>query len=240
MTTFAIVVLAAIAFIFVAYPFYRGRLRRAGSAEDGRVDELLSKRNTTYSMLKELEFDYKSGILTEKDYHELETKYKKKAINILKDLDSAQASAAVGDDIEEAISNLRRRGDGDGQPQSQEPEAADEIEEAVSDLRRKGASVGKPQSREPEAADEIEEAVSDLRRKGASVSKPQSHKSEAADEIEEAVSDLRRKRAGDGQMVTRVEKHVPEPGQKASYCRNCGVKIREDDVFCYSCGTKLN
>jgi len=50
-------------------------------------------------MLKELEFDFRSGILTEEDYRDLEAKYKRKAISILKDIDDSKK----GNDEEEAI-----------------------------------------------------------------------------------------------------------------------------------------
>ncbi|MDP2917146.1 MAG: zinc ribbon domain-containing protein [Dehalococcoidia bacterium] len=144
--------LALLTFAFIAYPFYRKRLRHAEYQEDGQLVELLSKRDTSYSMLKELEFDYKSGILTEKDYKELESRYKRKAINILKDMDSAQDGQKIGDEIEEQVNKLRHNNVGKGS------KVSDEIEEEVDRLRGEKA-VNK------QLDDQIEEQVQELREK---------------------------------------------------------------------------
>lgn len=102
-------VLTAVVFGFVAYPFFRQKVKTAAVAGDDKFRELHSKRDTTYSMLKELEFDYQSGILTEEDYRELEARYKRKAISILKDADELEKGSQVVDDIEAQVLHLRRQ-----------------------------------------------------------------------------------------------------------------------------------
>lgn len=106
--TFVALVLTVVTFALVAYPFFKSRSRLAASAEDGTQRELYSKRDTTYSMLKELEFDFQSGILTEDDYRELETRYKRKAISTLKDIDSLAQGVEADDEIEKEVLELRR------------------------------------------------------------------------------------------------------------------------------------
>ncbi len=87
MTVFVGLLLAVLTFIFVAYPLLKPRSRSVDSMEDEKLRELHARRDTIYSMLKELEFDFQSGILTEDDYRELEARYKEKAISILKEID---------------------------------------------------------------------------------------------------------------------------------------------------------
>ncbi|MBI2850461.1 MAG: zinc-ribbon domain-containing protein [Chloroflexi bacterium] len=145
MTVFAVIVLTAAAFAFIAYPFFKQRGYSAVSTGDQKSRELLSRRDTTYSMLKELEFDYQSGILTEEDYRDLEARYKRKAISILKDADDLEKGSEAEEGIEAEIRRLRRTGT---------KQAGDEVEQAVAKLRR----VGKNQ-----AGDQVEEAVSKLR-----------------------------------------------------------------------------
>ena len=99
MTVFVALVLTVLSFTFVAYPLFKQRSRSVGSTQDEKLEELHSKRDTTYSMLKELEFDFQSGILTDEDYHDLEARYKRKAITILRDTDALEK----GTDIEEEI-----------------------------------------------------------------------------------------------------------------------------------------
>lgn len=108
MTIFLAILLTALTFGFVIYPFFRPRPQIADSGENEKLQELHSRRDTTYSMLKELEFDYHSGILTEADYHDLEAKYKRKAIAILKDIDASKKGTDVDEEIEKLVLELRQ------------------------------------------------------------------------------------------------------------------------------------
>ncbi len=113
MSIFFAILLTVVAFGYVAYPLFRGSRRTANSVTDAagneRVDGLLARRDTTFSMLKELEFDYHTGLLTEEDYRDLDNRYRGRAIAILKDIDQASDS---GDDavdaIERQVAELRR------------------------------------------------------------------------------------------------------------------------------------
>lgn len=112
MSTFIALLITVATFAFVVHPLLKRRLPQAGSAEDIKRQELYSKRDTTYSMLKELEFDFQSGILTEEDYRDLEARYKSKAISVLKDIDGlkvgSQPEAEVEMEIEKQVLKLRR------------------------------------------------------------------------------------------------------------------------------------
>ncbi len=109
MTVFIAVVLAVLTFAFIIYPLFRQRLPQEGLAEDEKLQELRSKRDTTYSMLKEMEFDLQSGILTKEDYRELEARYKRKAISILRDIADLKADTNVVDEIEKRVLELRQK-----------------------------------------------------------------------------------------------------------------------------------
>ena len=94
-------IISVLTFAFITYPFLRNKPvpLATDSVEDSKLHELNSKKETTYSMLKELEFDRQSGLLTEEDYKDLETRYKGKAISILKDIDGLTKD----DDVEDVI-----------------------------------------------------------------------------------------------------------------------------------------
>ncbi len=111
MTIFVALVLAALTFVFVTYPLFKQRLRSVDAVENERLRELSSNRDTAYSMLKELEFDLQSGILSEEDYRDLEARYKRKAISILRDIDDLEKGTEVMDEIERQILELRRSKD---------------------------------------------------------------------------------------------------------------------------------
>ncbi len=96
----------ALTFIFIIYPFFKKNsgLSIAGAVADDKLQALHSRRDTAYSMLKELEFDFQSGILTEEDYKDLEARYKGKAISILREIDSLAKDDDIEDiDIEDII-----------------------------------------------------------------------------------------------------------------------------------------
>lgn len=149
MTILLSLVMVTVVFVFVVYPFWRKRLNPAAMPENEKVSELQSKRDTSYSMLKELEFDYASGILTEEDYHDLESRYKKKAIHVLKEMDTLNKGRQVEDEIEKQIMQMRQKRTGDDNIEKQ-------IEKQVRRLRRR---------QEPSAAveDKLEAQVQEIR-----------------------------------------------------------------------------
>ncbi len=108
MTVFVALVLTMVTFVFVAYPLLKRRSHSVDSGEDEKLQELRSERDTTYSMLKELEFDFQSGILTEEDYRNLEARYKRKAISTLKEIDDVGKGSGVEEEIEKQVQELRR------------------------------------------------------------------------------------------------------------------------------------
>ena len=108
MTVLVALVLTVLTFAFIAYPLLRQSLHIADSVEDEKLQELYSKRDTAYSMLKELEFDLQSGILTEEDYRDLETRYKRKAVSVLRDIDNLKQDVSAEDKIEKQVLALRQ------------------------------------------------------------------------------------------------------------------------------------
>ncbi|MBI4295670.1 MAG: zinc ribbon domain-containing protein [Chloroflexi bacterium] len=129
MTIVFALLLAVAGFAYVTYPLLKPRLDAVDSGEDAQADELGVKKDTTYSMIKELEFDYQSGILSEEDYRDLEARYKKKAISLLKEADRSVKFSPEDDDIEREVRRLRQ-----GKP----ADADDEIERQVRRLRQTG------------------------------------------------------------------------------------------------------
>ena len=77
MTIFVAVLVTVLAFAFVAYPFFRRRSSSVDAVDDEKLSELYSKRDTTYSFLKEVEFDLQSGMLTDEEHQDLETTYRR-------------------------------------------------------------------------------------------------------------------------------------------------------------------
>lgn len=107
MIIFVALILTVATFAFIAYPLRKQATLAKQVANDDKQHELYSKRDTIYSMLKELEFDFQSGILTEDDYDDLSKRYKNQAISILKQLDDTGKETSIGDEIEKQVLRLR-------------------------------------------------------------------------------------------------------------------------------------
>jgi hypothetical protein len=108
-TIFFAILLTVLTFAYITYPLFKQKLRPVSSDEDEKLRELHSRRDTTLSMLKELEFDFKAGILTEEDYGDLEARYKKKGVSILRSIDELAKSTNVEEEIEKQIMELRQQ-----------------------------------------------------------------------------------------------------------------------------------
>lgn len=137
MTVVVALILAALAFVIIAYPLFRQRPSPTEPVEDDRLLQLHAERDAVYSAIKELEFDFKSGSLSAKDYHDLEASYKRKAISYLKDIDDWEKGSGIEDEIERRVMEMRRtKKDIAGSEEGGKVE--DEIEGEVMRLRQAG------------------------------------------------------------------------------------------------------
>ena len=108
MTIFVALVLTGLNFAFIVYPLFKRRSSSANSVGNEKLQELYSKQDATYAMPKKIEFDFQPGILTEEDYRERETRYKRKAISINKEIDGLEKTTELERKIERRILELRR------------------------------------------------------------------------------------------------------------------------------------
>ncbi len=115
-------------FAFLSYPLLRPKPELEPKGDVLR-EGLLLKRDSVYSAIKELEFDYQIGNLSEKDRKDLEEKYKEKAVTILKELDEWDKGKPAEDGIEKQVKALRGL-----RPKSTPVE--EEIEKEVQALRK--------------------------------------------------------------------------------------------------------
>jgi rRNA maturation endonuclease Nob1 len=111
--------LLAIVIAFIAYPLLR-REAYAVTATSDDLDNLATRKDSLYSMLKELEFDYDMGNLSPEDHRVLEEKYKRKAAATLREIDALSAARRgrrkqvvekpmTEDEIEDEVRRLRRQ-----------------------------------------------------------------------------------------------------------------------------------
>lgn len=95
LTMLTMLAITAGASVYVAWPLLMGRTRAedflGSEADETLLQRLMFQRDTTYSAMKELEFDAAMGSLTEEDFQQLQARYKRKAVAILKRIDDVKA-----------------------------------------------------------------------------------------------------------------------------------------------------
>ncbi len=92
-------VMAVMVSIYVILPIVQARtgaLRKTSHKGNHRAADLEDRKNSIYSAIKEIEFDYQMGKLSEEDYDELRQQYKNDAVGLMKQLDKVAPKAAVG------------------------------------------------------------------------------------------------------------------------------------------------
>ncbi|MBT3363360.1 MAG: hypothetical protein HN929_04035 [Chloroflexi bacterium] len=77
-------------------------------AQDDELGELYSQRDAARTAIEELEFDLKSGTLSNEDFDELKGNYEAKADSILKQIDDKEKGAWQDSEIEKQIMELRQ------------------------------------------------------------------------------------------------------------------------------------
>ena len=104
----AIIIVAVVA--VVAYPLVfasRGKIYRDSNA----LDALTAQRESAYDALRDLDFDYQLGKLSQADYTILRDKYKTRAAMILQQIDATGNGADADAQIEKQIAEIRRAKD---------------------------------------------------------------------------------------------------------------------------------
>lgn len=129
----AIVVVLVIGFI--AYPLFTVPHEQAAPAANA-LDSLIAQRDSAYDAIRDLDFDFQLGKLSQADYDLLREKYKARAALALQQIDQLAGSTGAGERIEEEVARLRARGLG--------PKDGDAIEQEVARLRQRRAKSATP------------------------------------------------------------------------------------------------
>lgn len=93
MEAFIILLIFAGTIALIASPFFKGVTEVWESAvTDSKLNRLKSTKDSYYTAIKDVDFEYAEGKLSEKDYNELRGYYKEKAIITIKEMEKIKAS----------------------------------------------------------------------------------------------------------------------------------------------------
>ena len=98
---------------FVAAPFFLSPGSSARAADETEppppeLQELMDEKETVYSAIQELDFDFKSGKLSAEDHQSLRQRYEDRAAMLLKALDERQGPPGRTDTQRKARREKRR------------------------------------------------------------------------------------------------------------------------------------
>lgn len=101
---------AAGTFLFVLQPVLTHSVQVSDDEETVEtLEELYAQRDALYRSIKELEFDYRVGKLTDEDYKRFVTELKRQAADVLRRIDEVKAAqTSVRERLEERIRALRQ------------------------------------------------------------------------------------------------------------------------------------
>ena len=111
MLFFACSAMTLLAGVYVLTPLFKepkGNLEVELLAET-ELDRLLNRKAILYSNIKDLEFEYKMGRLSDADFNRLDAGYKNEAALILQKLDQLGAEKNLDESIEKDISARKSR-----------------------------------------------------------------------------------------------------------------------------------
>ncbi len=122
MTVVGIVIVLILVAVLVAWPLLRTEkpgYRKALLADDEELAE--NEKETVFTTINEIEFDYQMNKLSPDDYEILKSQYKQKALEILQDEEDtdletaspdiskeAKTAADIEDEIEKELQELRK------------------------------------------------------------------------------------------------------------------------------------
>jgi hypothetical protein len=98
MTYLLVLLLMLAAFLVVGQPLIRSA--RSARREPGGAspwNDLIGRRDAAYRAIKELDFEYQLGNLSESDYQGLRERYRSEAAATLRELDAAMRGSGAGE-----------------------------------------------------------------------------------------------------------------------------------------------
>lgn len=81
------IILAILTALFVGYPLLQKRRQKVSFALNHRAQELEARKAEIYTAIRDIDFDYRMGKLSQEDYETLREQYKTEAIGMMKQID---------------------------------------------------------------------------------------------------------------------------------------------------------
>jgi hypothetical protein len=108
--TIVIFLVAVGTVVFVGEPLVRRALHPAFAGESEQAMERLSlQKETLYTAIRDLDFDFQTGKVDQKDYTELRQHFEGEAIQLLRQIDAVDPLIELDNELERQIHTLRQQ-----------------------------------------------------------------------------------------------------------------------------------
>lgn len=96
--------------IFVVSPLFRPHAGDSlGSGEERELEQLALHKETLYTAIRDLDFDFQTDKVDDHDYRELRNHLETEAVELLRRIDEVDPVARIDDEIERQILAVRQR-----------------------------------------------------------------------------------------------------------------------------------
>ena len=107
-TVIVAVVISLLAIYFTVSPLLKAG-RATPLVEDDKWVELLGRKDAILQSIKDLEFDYRVGKMSQEDYERIDQRLRRQAIGLIQQIEKlAPASASLDDELESIIAQFRQ------------------------------------------------------------------------------------------------------------------------------------
>lgn len=143
----AVVVAAVVSLVAVYYAI--SPLLKPGRAapllEDDKLVELLARKDALLRAIKELEFDYHVGKMSQEDYQRIDARLRRQAIGLIQQIEkAAPASASLDEQLESIIAQFRQTLPQASSQVSEQPVTTAELQTGAQQPARFCTQCGKP------------------------------------------------------------------------------------------------
>lgn len=88
MVEFIGIVLVIATALFVGYPLWQKSARAANFKSNHQAEDWQARKEEIYAAIRDIDFDYRMGKLSQEDYNTLREQYKSEAISLMKKIDA--------------------------------------------------------------------------------------------------------------------------------------------------------
>lgn len=93
--------------VWIGTPLLSHVSSQSGRREDDRTEALLLQKETVYTALRDLEFDFQTGKVDMQDYTALRQQLEGDALGVLRQIDSLDPLAQLDQEIEQYVTAIR-------------------------------------------------------------------------------------------------------------------------------------